>query len=267
MSCPSATFAVWTSAWLHGAAAADDVLDALQCWSASHRFTAHALPAAELPGEEGPPAGTATLLGELRRLEVTGASLILPVPGDVRGTGGKGPFSEAAVNSGEGVVLGDSGYGLVPHRDAPAPHPEVDELAWTLYALPDVPTMEHIPLAEAEHELAGAMRAAATALVELDVARHRPNVRSEIDEIVQNSPALPWPEGMPSRAVRILQRATEVEAILRVASGDAPGGALSASATSARASALAPLSHAIRFARYAAINEATRQFADTAGKA
>ena len=32
---------VWTSAWLHGAAAADDVLDALHSWAESHEVTAH----------------------------------------------------------------------------------------------------------------------------------------------------------------------------------------------------------------------------------
>jgi hypothetical protein len=248
---------------LHGAAASDDVLDALQCWAGAHRFTAEPSVRIELPEPDAPPA---SLLAELRRLDIAGASLILPVPGDVRGTGGKGPFGDAAVRAGEGVVLGDSRLGLVPHRDRVPEHPEVDDLAWTLYELPDVPTIEHIPLADAEHELAGAMRAAATALVELGVARHRPNVRAEIDEIVRSTPALPWPEGMPQRAVRVLQRATDVEAILRVASGDAPGGALSASATTARAGALAPLNHAVRFARCAAVNEAVRLFADTAGK-
>lgn len=266
MSCPSATFAVWASAWLHGAAASDDVLDALQCWAGAHRFTAEAPERTDLPGPAGPPAGAASLLAELRRLDVTDAALILPVPGDVRGTGGKGPFGDAAVRAGEGVVLGGSRLGLVPHRDRAPEHPEVDDLAWTLYELPDTPSMEHIPLAEAEHELAGAMRAAATALVELDVARHRPNVRAEIDEIVRATPELPWPDGMPQRAVRVLQRAADVAAILRVASGDAPGGALSASATTARAGALAPLSHAVRFARCAAVNEAVRLFSEAAEK-
>src|SRR5438445_6992925 len=33
---PSATLVVWTSAWLHGVAAADDVLDALHTWADQH---------------------------------------------------------------------------------------------------------------------------------------------------------------------------------------------------------------------------------------
>lgn len=244
------------------------MLDALQCWAGSHRF--HYAPAdgaaaaPELPGPGEPGVPAATLLGELRRLGVDSASLILPVPGDVRGTGGKGPFGDAAVSAGEGVVLGDSNLALAPHPEAALSSPDDVALPWTLYALPEPPTVEQIPLAEAEHELAGAMRAAATALTELGVARHRPNVRSEIDELSATAQRLPWPEGMPSRALRVLQRASEVNAILQVASGDAPGGALSASATNARTRALAPLSHAVRFARCAAVNDAARLFTEAA---
>ena len=36
MPCPSATFTVWASAWLVGAAAPDDVLDALAPWAEAH---------------------------------------------------------------------------------------------------------------------------------------------------------------------------------------------------------------------------------------
>ncbi|MBW0094032.1 hypothetical protein I4I77_31105, partial [Pseudonocardia sp. KRD-188] len=36
MPSPSATFTVWTSAWLAGAAAPDDVLDALGPWALAH---------------------------------------------------------------------------------------------------------------------------------------------------------------------------------------------------------------------------------------
>ncbi|MDQ3406008.1 MAG: hypothetical protein M3548_21885, partial [Actinomycetota bacterium] len=40
MSTPSATFAVWVSAWLNGSAAADDVLDALLHWADLHDVVA-----------------------------------------------------------------------------------------------------------------------------------------------------------------------------------------------------------------------------------
>lgn len=263
MSCPSATLVVWTSAWWHGAAAADDVLDALQAWTGTHRVTAAdtaTAEALELPPPGDAPASPALLLAALRRVGVTGAGMVLPVAGDVRGLGGPGPCCDAALAAGEAVIFTEARLGIVPRRSG---HDEID---WTVYPLAESPQLEQIPIGEAEHELAGAMRAAATALVELDVTRHRPNVRAEIDELVAAQPRLPWPPGMPSRALRVLQRAGEVAAILEVAAGDAPGGALSASASTLRTRALAPLTHAVRFARFAAVNEAVKMFANHASK-
>ncbi|NUT51632.1 MAG: hypothetical protein HOV94_30700, partial [Saccharothrix sp.] len=75
--------------------------------------------------------------------------------------------------------------------------------------------------------------------------------------------ALPWPNAMPPRALRVLQRAAEVDAILSVARSDSPGGAMSASAMSARTDALKPVSEAVRRARCAAVDEAVRVLADT----
>ena len=66
---------------------------------------------------------------------------------------------------------------------------------------------------------------------------------------------------MPAAALRVLQHADEVEAILAAASVDEPGGALSASAAAARREALRPLSTAVRVARRAAVTEAVRVLA------
>lgn len=256
---------VWASAWLHGAAAADDVLDALQTWGEPHLVHADddgTSAALDLPVRGSPAAPPALLLAALRKAGVTGGGIALPVPGDVRELGGRGPFAEAAIDAGEAVVLAEAGLGMVPER-TPIPDGGT-EVRWTVYGLPATGPGEYVPLSGAEHELAGAMRAAATALVELDVARHRPNVRAEIDEIVAAAPRLPWPPGMPPRALRVLQRATEVAAILRVASGDEPGGALSATSARARADALRPLSDAVRTARRAAVNESVRVLAQPA---
>lgn len=265
---------VWTSAWLHGAAAADDVLDALQSWAESHEVTAHDESTAELlglpaPGEPG--ASPALLLGAARKFAVTGGELVLPVAGDLRGLRGDPVFAAAALRAGEAAVLtsspdtaseqGTAGeLGVVPER-----LPE-GLVRWTVYQLSVAPAGDPVPLGEAEHELSGAMRAAATALVELDVARHRPGVREEITALVEGQPRSPWPPGMPSRALRVLQRASEVAAILHVATSDEPGGAVSASAIRRRAEALKPLDHAVRTARRAAVAEAVRTLSDHAGK-
>ena len=66
---------------------------------------------------------------------------------------------------------------------------------------------------------------------------------------------------MPGQALRVLQHADEVEAILAAASVDEPGGALSASAAAARREALRPIETAVRVARRAAVAEAVRVLA------
>ena len=65
---------------------------------------------------------------------------------------------------------------------------------------------------------------------------------------------------MPAPALRVLQHADEVEAILAAASVDEPGGALGVAAA-ARREALRPLETAVRVARRAAVTEAVRVLA------
>lgn len=268
---------VWTSAWLHGCAAADDVLDALQSWGESHDVTAHDDSTAELlglPGPDEPGASPALLLAALRRLARTGGELVLPVAGDLRGLRGNTAFAAAALRAGEAAVLtstpdaiaehgvpaGVGDLGLVPQRIAEG------IVRWSIFVLDAAAIADPTPLGEAEHELSGAMRAAATALVELDVARHRPGVREEISAVVERQPRSPWPPAMPSRALRVLQRASEVAAILHVATSDEYGGAVSATAIRRRVEALKPLDHAVRTARRAAVAEAVRALSDHADK-
>jgi hypothetical protein len=68
---------------------------------------------------------------------------------------------------------------------------------------------------------------------------------------------------MPQQALRVLQHADEVEAILAAAKIDEPGGALSASAATARREALRPIETAVRVARRAAVAEAVRVLASS----
>lgn len=267
---------VWTSAWLHGAVAADDVLDALGSWAPAHEVVADddaTATALDLPtiGDVAKGVSLALLLAVLRRRGVTTGELLLPVAGDLRGLRGHARFAAAALHAGEAAVLSVTGepdertdlgdLGLVPGTVADGMQ------RWTVFSLPAAPApTENIPLPEAEHELSGATRVAATALIELDVAAHRPGVRDEISAMIAGQPHPPWPVGTPTRVPRVLQRANEVAAILRVATADAPGGALSASAMRRRADALRPVDHAVRQARRAAIAEAVRALSDHAGK-
>lgn len=254
---------VWSSAWLRGSAASDDVLDALQIWAEEHEVRAVDAELAarlDLPGPDETPAGPAMLLAALRKAGSADGELVLPVPGDVRGLGGSNSFAKLALQCAEAAALTDSGLGLVPRTVADG------ILRWTVFEIGELPPAEHMPIGEAEHGMTSAMREAASTLIDLDIAKHRPGVREEIAETVAKRPAPPWPEDVPQRPLRVLQRASEVEAILWVATDDAPGGALSASATRARTDALRPLFDSVRAARCAAVAEMIRVLADRAAK-
>jgi hypothetical protein len=245
--------AVWSSAWLSGAAAADDVLDALQNWAELHEVVAENERLAttlEIPVRGAAGGSPAALLAALRRSGAESAELVMPVPGDVRGLGGASRFAAEALRAGEAVVLG--GLGIVPDRIAEG------IVRWTVFEVDRQSPSPNIPLGEAEHELTGAMRVAAGMLIELGVAKQRAGVREELQARVAERTGATWPAGMPQRALRVLQRAAEVAAILELAMEDEPGGALSASSALKRAEALRPLFHAVRTARCAAVAEAVR---------
>jgi len=187
------------------------------------------------------------LLAAARRAGAGGGRLLLPVPGDVRGLPPEGPLGPAALHAGELTVLSGADPGaelaVVPTATAEA------VLRWTVFTPGSLPPAPEPGLSDAEHGLRGAVRQAATTLVELDIARHRPGVRAEIADALEHRVRPPWPEGTPGRALRVLQQADEVEAILSAATTDEPGGALSASAAAARSAAPRPLSTAVRAAQ------------------
>ncbi|GAA4812672.1 hypothetical protein GCM10023200_58050 [Actinomycetospora chlora] len=258
MPCASASLAVWSAAWLAGAAAADDVLDALAPWSEAHDVVAADTAAAavtDLPTPDRAGAGLAALLVLARqRLGPAGpdARLVMPAPGDIRGLPGPAALRSAALEVGECAVLAGPGLAAVPAPVADG------VLRWTVHLVDDVPPAPHPSVAEAEHDLRGAVRDAADTLAALDVARPRAGVREEIADSLRRRPRPTWPAGTPGRPLRVLQHADEVEAILLAASGDDLGGAVSSSAALARTDALRPLATAVRAARVAAVAETVR---------
>jgi hypothetical protein len=254
-------FAVWSSAWLAGSAAPDDVLDALAPWADAHDVAAADETTArstDLPAPGAPVSSLTFLLAALRRAPRGPARLVLTAPGDVRGVPGPGAFATAAIAAGEGVLFAEAALGVVPTAVADG------VLRWSVYTVPTpVAPVEHLALAEAEAGLRNQVREATSLLTELGVARHRPGVREEIAATLRARPSSDWPHGMPGRALRVLQQADEVAAILTAAQVDEPGGALSASAATARREALRPLETAVRVARRAAVAEAVRTYAPT----
>ncbi|MDQ2881007.1 MAG: hypothetical protein M3Y48_07070 [Actinomycetota bacterium] len=263
MPCPSATFTVWASAWLHGCAAPDAVIDGLHTWAGLHEVVAVDEATArqlDLPAPHEVPTSVIGLLAATRRAGAGVGQLLLPVPGDVRGLPPEGPLAAAALLTGEVSVFTGAELAAVPNTVAEG------VLRWTVFADCRLTPAPEPELSDAEHGLRGAVRQAATTLVELDLARHRPGVRAEIAEALELRVRPPWPEGTPARALRVLEQADEVEAILRAADTDNLGGALSASVAAARSAALRPLFTAVREARRCAVAEAVRALTPRAGR-
>ncbi len=276
MWCPSVSLSVWANAWLAGAAAPDDVLDALSQWAPRHSVTAYDSVAAVSTGLPWPDVnhfGTMSLLQTLRTAAGVPAagpvfSVVLPVPGDVRGLPAGTQFQRDAVTAGEAIVVGgrptSTAVGLVPdfeYDDADAyddaGEVDVSGLSWTVYSMPAIPVAEHTELGEAEFALRSAVRSAADALGAiraeaggLDVA----DPRKLVEQVMESSSLHRAPDHAPSRALRVLENAAHIDAILTVSSGLMPIGLQSSSEAQIANEALRPLAAVVRSARLAAVS-------------
>ena len=276
MWCPSVSLSVWANAWLAGVAAPDDVLDALSHWAPRHSVTAYDAVAAGSTGLPWPDvnhSGTMSLLQTLRTAAGVPAgapaiSVLLPVPGDVRGLPAGTQFERDAVTAGEAIlVTGDPSspaVGLVPdfeYDDSDSSddtdEPELSGLGWTVYSLPGVPIAEHLDLGEAEHALRSAVRSAADALGTIraevggvDVA----DPRRLVEQVLESSGGHRAPDHAPSRALCVLENAAHIDAIVTVSSGLMPIGLQSSSEAQIANDALRPLAAVVRSARLAAVS-------------
>ncbi|MEZ0366451.1 hypothetical protein ACAG26_22500 [Mycobacterium sp. pUA109] len=271
MWCPSATLSVWANAWLAGQAAPDDVLDALTLWAPRQSVTAYDAVAAGntgLPWPDVHEAGVMSLLQTVRaaagRSAVPAIGMVLPVPGDVRGLPAGTQFARDALTAGEALLVADpdgsnAAIGLVPdfeHDDADDNTSAIQTLSWTVYALPGAPAPDYHDLGEAEHALRSAVRSAADALnaIELsatDAAGDDP--RTLVAQVLETSRHHQVPDHAPPRAVRVLDNAAHVDAILTV-EGLMPIGAQSSADAQLASTALRPLAAVVRSARIAAVN-------------
>ncbi|NNH68703.1 hypothetical protein HLB23_02205 [Nocardia uniformis] len=266
MSTPSATLTVWAGSWLAGGSAPDDVLDALRAWAPRQTVAAGdpvtgghtGLPWAADDGVDAARgAGIMALLKLIREsVSAPGARLrlVLPVPGDVRGLPGGTEFAAAAMETGEGLLLGTPGTigtGLVPLW------PDDDTLQWTVFSTP-IPVAEpDMPLGEAEYTMRQAVRDAADALQLLQTTRMEggpAGPRELIEAELASHSKHTYPDYLPLRARRILDTADQVAAILTVAEREPAAAPTSASAAAAQETLLRPLWNAIRSARLAAVH-------------
>jgi hypothetical protein len=287
MWCPSVSLSLWANAWLAGKAAPDDVLDALSLWAPKQSVTAYDAVAAGhtgLPWPDVHDAGTVTLLQTLRaavgRPSSPGSiNVVLPVPGDVRGLAPGTQFESDALAAGEAVIVTSpadptTAVGLVPEfsyedldgADDDARLPESCALSWTVYSLPGSAPLHHYELGDAEYALRSAVRSAADALGEIGLAATSDvdDPRGLVEQLLESARQHRIPDHAPSRALRVLENAAHVDAIIAVSAGlsrsDSPADRIAAGITQSSSQAqiatdaLRPLTTVVRSARMAAVN-------------
>jgi len=173
-----------------------------------------------------------------------------------------------AVIAGEAIMINGGpsspAVGLVPdfEYDESDGYDESEEadiagLSWTVYSLPEAPVAEHIDLGDAEFALRSAVRSAADALGALraeagglDVA----DPRKLVEQVMESSGQHRAPDHAPSRALRVLENAAHIDAIVTVSSGLMPIGLQSSSEAQIANEALRPLTAVVRSARLAAVS-------------
>jgi hypothetical protein len=228
----SATLVSWGNAWLTGHVGLDEAVDRIERAAGPQVVTAG--------------AGDVTLRTFLmdKRIEGLGSfRLALPIPGDPLGLTGPPAFNGAAVDAGQAAiaVLPEGCVGLVPASDRRGS--SYSGIRWTASeasaAVPSLPT-----LAEAEQELAAAMRSATEALLGVDgPAQGFPAPGADFDAGVDT-----LAPGYPGRAHRVGALAARLSVALRLA--DERG--LTSGQLATRGEALRELDRAVRRARVAA---------------
>ncbi len=281
MWCPSASLAVWANAWQAGQAAPDDVLDALSQWAPRHSVTAYDADAADrtgLPWPDVNDAGAVSLLQTVRTAAGPRSApgplidIALPVPGDVRGLPAGTTFQRDALAAAEAVVITserNTPIGLVPeldyggfdagYDDADPGFDDADPglVSWTVYSVPQLPAAHHLDLGDAEYTLRSAVRAAADALTTLRAGGTGVDVddpRGMVEQLLDSARLHQAPDHAPHRALRVLENAAHVDAIITVSAGLMPISTQSSSEAQIASDALRPLDGVVRSARLAAIS-------------
>jgi hypothetical protein len=233
----------WGSAWLDGAAAFDDVLDAVTVHGrqvSGPGFT---------PSELHPVGVTLT---DWKRSGVVALRLALPVPGDVRGLAGEPSFRAAALQSGQAVYGADIGLTYQQGRDTPSS--AGPEIFWHRTDVVELPA-DPISLADAEHDLAEAIRNTATAFARRGGGSWLTDVAPALSDARRAGERLHLPASHPPRGVRLIAQAERLSAVLVLIDRDDTG-ELTAGAMTERKDALAPLRVAVRRALLAGYNAA-----------
>ncbi|MEU9591813.1 hypothetical protein ACGF7W_31125 [Streptomyces sp. NPDC048219] len=241
--------AAWGNALIAGMVSPDDAAVAIVGEDAVHRVEG-------LPGEAGP-VGLTLALGRLRSLGATGLRVALPAPGHPLGLSGPPEFNARALEAEEAVVCHGAALGLVPEVYEAGPSGDVHvEVVWHCLPVREAPPADVPSLGEAERELAEVLRDATEVLTRLDVAGSGPVAEAAIAAYrtrAERGREVLAP-GYPPRAVRVLELAQRVGALVALAYENGHGGAVSASEMAARGEALRPVERTARRAQVAAYN-------------
>ncbi len=246
-----------------------------------HSVTAYDAVAAESTGLSWPDlndVGAVSLLQTLRTaagprgVTKPALSVVLPVPGDVRGLPAGTTFAREAIAIGEAIVVTSergTPIGLVADFDCGDARrdnctdpvsgqiAELGALSWTAYSLPVTPVPEQFDLGDAEFTLRSAVRSAADLLSRLRADATVLDVddpRGLIEQLMDSTRAHRAPDHAPERAIRVLENAAHVDAIITVSSGLLPISTQSSSKARIAGDALRPLSGVVRSARLAAVS-------------
>ena len=256
----SGRLAAWGNALIAGLVSPDDAAQRITGGDAVHRITGLPDGAQESEG----PVGLTFGLGRLRALGVRGLRVALPVPGHPLGLTGPAGFNAAAIEAGEAVLaVGERPLGLVPEVAVAGPEGDASvAVAWRCLPVRDAPPADVPSLAEAERELTEALRTATEVLTRLDVAGSGPGALAALESYRARRTRAVLAPGYPPRAVRVLETAQRVDALVGIAEGRYGGGgagaehgaAVSASAIAGRAEVLRLLGRTARRAQVAAYN-------------
>jgi hypothetical protein len=249
--------AAWGNALFAGLVSPDEAALRAVASDAVHRVAA-------LPDESGP-VGLTLALGRLRSMGVAGLRIALPAPGHPLGLSGPPEFNVTALAAGEAVLAWGPpagpatapALGLVPEVNEAGPAGDVlTEVVWRCLPVRQAPPADVPSLGEAERELAEVMRDATEALTALDVAGAGPVARARLEAYRARSGARQLlAPGYPPRAVRVLELAQRVGALVEIAEATREhGGAVSAAQIAERDRLLRPVERAARRARVAAYN-------------
>ena len=172
------------------------------------------------------------------------------------------------MTAGEALIIASDpseAIGLVPdyeypdldESDEPDAAPDPCGLSWTVYSVPGAAPTEGLDLGEAEYAMRSAVRSAADALGALHAEAAGGDIedpRGLVEQVVESERRHSIPDHAPTRALRVLENAAYIDAIITVSSGLIPIGLNSSADVQTASEALRPLTGVVRSARLAAVS-------------